>query len=284
MIKMTMLFQVTTEPVNPFWARAHTGGWSESLWTAGFSYIPVAAQNALLNLRSPLLPKQASIVGVRQGIYTISGNKLLPGGTSARKVQYPGSSSFNVNLPQDSLELSGTSLTTINTNRFRLGCLPDEMTTNGEYSPTSAYSSLVSAYRAALTAPGNAWSFIGRQLSLPSARVMSLTPGANLTAVLVLSAPINPVVGTDYIRLNRVYNSFGVNVGGSYLVTDFTAPATYALAGIDLSVVSTPSGMARVDRVADFLYGTVDVGRAVVKKIGRPLEQYRGRASRRPVA
>lgn len=283
-VKVTMIFQATTEPVNPMVATAHTGGWSESVWTGGFVYVPRADLDALMTARRPLLPKQAHIVGLRQGIYQISENRLLPLGTNGFKVNLPGSASTNLNLPQDSLELSGTSQSSINTNRFRLGALPDEMVERGEYSPTTVYTYYVQQYCALLALGVNAWSFLGRVLSNPSARVMAIVPGLASSAVITLSAPLILVPGTSYLRLNRVYDSVNEPVKGTFLVTAFTAPSSYTVTGFSGQTVNAPSGTARLDQISLFKYGTVQPSRAVVKKIGRPSQSYRGRQSKRTIA
>jgi len=228
-----------------------------------------------------LLPKQAAIVGIRQGNYTLSGNKFLPGATSVQRVILPGNPSWNVNLPQDSLELSGKASGSINANKFRLGCLPDEMADRGEYAPSSTYTQKVQAYLATLMAAGTDWGFVGRVLSNPTARVISITPGANGVADVVLSAAIGAVAGVDYIRFNRVYDEEGNPVKGAYFIAAAAAGFHYTIAGFTGQTVQKPSGLARVDQIAFFKYGTIQVNRAVVKKIGRPSSSYRGRASRK---
>jgi hypothetical protein len=280
-VKMTMIFAVTTQPVNPNAASAHSGGWTESFWTSGNSYISLADQDLLLAARAPLLPKQASIVGIRQGLYTISQNKLLPQGTSGRKILRPGNSLYNVNLPQDSLELSGTSQTSINSNRFRLGCLPDEVTAQGEYSPTPAFTLSLTSYTGRLALGGQAWSFVGRVLSNPSARVLSITPGLGGTATIVVSANINPTAGVSYVRLHRVYDENNNPIKGTFLVASITNPTTYVISGYGTQTVTDPSGTTRLDQVALYQFSEVVVSRAVVKKIGRPSSSYRGRQSNR---
>jgi hypothetical protein len=276
-----MVFSVTTEVVIPTVAAAHSGGWTESLWTGGNSYISIPDQNALITARARLLPKQASIVGIRQGLYTISGNKLLPQGTSGRKTVKAGLDGYNVNLPQDSLELSGTSATTINSNRFRIGCLPDEVVQKGEFAPNTFYTFYLNEYMALLAAGANAWSFICRKLSNPTARVMSITPGLNATATIVVSAPLTPTAGTSYLRLHRVYDNVNEPVKGAFLVTTVNSPTSYVISGYSGGTVVDPSGTTRIDEIILVPYGLVTVSRAVVKKIGRPSSSYRGRASNR---
>jgi len=283
-VKVTMVFQVTTQPVNPSQAVAHSGGWTESLWTPGNSYVSQPDLNALIGARRPLLPAGAAIVGVRQGLYTIAGNKLLPQGTSGYKVNAPGSTGYTVNLPQDSLELSGTSQTSINSNRFRIGCLPDEMVAQGEYNPTPGFSLLLQNYRNLLSNGLNAWSFIGRVLSNFTARVVSIVPGVGGAATLTLSSNIGITPGQDYIRLKRVYDNLGRPVKGTYLVSASPSLGVYTLVGFPLQTVNVPSGTAIKDELGIFRYAAVNVSRAVVKKIGRPSQSYRGRQSRRTPA
>lgn len=283
-LKLSLIFNATTQAVNPMTAIAHSGGWSEGFWTPDSTPIPLSGINTLCAKRSPLLPGQCSIIGFRQALYTISGNRILPNGTSAGKVLFPGTLAYNLNLPQDSLELSGTAVGAINSNRFRVGALPDEMVTQGEYAPTTGFSLALTQYMAYLFTTTYNYGFIGRRLDNPTARLLSVTLGMAGAATVVLTADVGAVPGTSYIRFNRVYGVNGNAVSGSWLVTANPAAGTYVIAGYKGDPVIDPSGTARVDAIALFRYGSITFGRAVVKKIGRPSSSYRGRRSKRPVA
>jgi len=280
-IKITMLFGVTTEAVDPSVSSPHSGGWSESLWTAGTTPLTTTQINTLLTARARLLPKQASIVGLRQGIFTLAENKFLPGQSNAQKVNYPGDATLTCNMPQDSLELTGYSNSSINTNRFRVGCLPDEMITKGEYAPTSSYFLRVNGYCALLAAGGAAYFFPGRVLDNPTRKVMSIIPAGGGTATVILSSSLGGTINEQYLRFNRTKDDDGVAIQGSFLIVGFASPATYTISGWTGQTVTNPSGLARIDQASLFQFRNVVPSRAVVKKIGRPSQGYRGRASKR---
>lgn len=282
-LKLTMLFQVTTEPTDASAAIPHTGGWSESIWTTGSGFLPVQAMAAIAIARSNGLPKQAAITGFRQGLYTISGNKLLPGGTAVYKRLWPGNAANPTDLPQVALELSGTSQTSINSNRFTLRCIPDDMMKFGEYQPTPAFKAFVTVYSNLLTGQGGplaqfgAFAFIGRDLAQPTAVVNSIAAG-----VVTLRGAVGGVANTDFLRLNRVYDDNGDPVKGSFLITAINGNA-YTVLGLGGRTVATPSGTARIDKISIFNYQAISPVRAVVKKVGRPSQQYRGRRSKQRI-
>lgn len=280
-LKITMLFSVTTSVTDPTYASQHSGGWSESFWSPGNAFLNLTDLLNILPARANLLPAGAAIIGVRQGLYTIQGNKLNPQGTSGFKVRYPGSSSYTVNLPQDSLELSGQSSTSINSNRFRLGCMPDEVMLGGEFQPPGPYKAALTVYRNNIVLGAPVLGFVGRVLSNPSLRVLSITPGVGGLATVVMSGLLGAVVGTDYMRFHRVYNDIGQPVKGSFLTMAGPTPPTYLISGYTGGAVTRANGTARLDQIALYTYRSITVGRAVVKKIGRPFEQYRGRQSNR---
>jgi len=271
--RVTFLFQITTTPQNRSDAAPHTGGWSESWWSntpvdLGGSFVQGLAQG-----RARLLPAQGSIVGVRSAIYTLSGNKLLPGGSSTGKLQYPGSASRPTDLPQVALEMTGSTAGQPNASRFTLRGMPDEIMVGGEYQPDSAFRGAVTAFCNRLVTAG--WSFVGRDLSKPSANILSIAGG-----VMTLDASIGAAAG-DYVRMRRVYDDDVNPVKGAYRVTLVAGAGTVlTLANMD-ATVSVANGSARVDEIKLFAFSEVSPSRAVVRKVGRPFAGYRGRQSKR---
>lgn len=271
-LKGSLLFAVTTDPDNPADASAHSGGWSESHWSNVVGTIAVDCAT-LAQARARLLPAEVSIIGYRVENFTVTGNKLTPNGTSSGRFQYPGSNGRNLNLPQDGVLMSGSTSGAPNANRFNLRGLPDSIIQKGEYQPDPAFKGGMTNYVNTLI---NAqWGFLGRIKTTPSARVNSIAAG-----VVTLNGPVGGVANVDYLRLNRVYDNNGNPVKGTFLITDITGNA-YTVQGLGATAVGAPSGSARIDALAFYIYNKVVPNRAVVRKIGRPFEQYRGRASAR---
>jgi hypothetical protein len=98
--------------------------------------------------------------------------------------------------------------------------------------------------------------------------------------VVTLSAPLGAVVGTDFMRFRRCYDDAGNIIDGAYLVTA-AAGNTVTLGGFANRTLTKASGTARIDRIILVPFGTVKPARIVVRKVGRPFESYRGKASKK---
>lgn len=273
--RATMIMQVTTNPDQAQDASQHSGGWSESWWINQLP-IPDAAGpfRALMIARANCLPSAAAIVGYRIAQYTLTGNKILPGGASSGRIRFPGSG-FIQDIPQMALEL-GCSSAFGNSSRPSIKGLPDSQVRNGEYQPTAVYRGYIQQLLDRIVNDG--WCILGRDLTLDTARVISINNG-----IMKLSAPIGAIAATDYVRLNRVHDIYGRPVTGSFYVDAIAAGNLYTLSGMDTAVIVNNSGSARVDKVLlRDITGAVPA-RVVTRKVGAPFERYRGKSSKRAV-
>jgi hypothetical protein len=269
---MSLLFTATTKVLDPTTAAVHTGGWSESFWQAGDPGNMVELARELAQKRAALMPGNSSIIGFRTANYSIVANKLVPGGSSTGNFQFPGVATLSQDLPQVALQMSATSTVGQNKSHFVLRGMPDDIMNGGEYQPNSAYKAIMTRWVTQVL--GAQWGFIGRNLNLPSLRIISIIGGVMITDGLVGAA-----VG-DYIRVRRCFNDAGAPVKGSFRVTAIAAGPSYTLA-LFPNVTVQQSGTARLDQVAFNQFASLTVARAVVRKVGRPFGQYRGRASKR---
>jgi hypothetical protein len=273
---VSLLMQMVTDPEDLTVAQPHSGGWSEGTWVDFNITSSDVRIRQWATKRAVLLPLEAAIIGFRIARYTISGNKLLPAGTATGKFLYPGNSRYRTDLPQVGLEFSAKTANGPNTSRFVLRCIPDQFMVRGEYQPDAAFKRAVTEFtNGHASGFENSFGFIGRDLSLASARVLSIQGG-----VVQLDGPIGAVGGTDWMRLNRVYDIDGKPVKGTFRIESIAAGNLYTVTGL-AGVSANASGTARVDKVKYFDYSEVVPTRAVVKKVGRPFEAYRGRGSKR---
>ena len=273
-LKFSALFALTTTPTNLAQAQPHSGGWSESIWdTANTPTDVLLSWEQLLDARAALLPINASIIGYRIQQYTISVNKFLPGGTSGAKLLLPGNELYTGDLPQVSLMLSASSNNAQNTRRFTLRGMPDSFMVGGEFQPTAPYLARLTNYRTTLQ-QGN-WYFPGRDLAQPERRVLSIAGN-----VVNVDNAVGFVQG-GYLRFHRCTADNGNVVEGSYPINLIVGTAI-TLGGLPATTLTKPSGTCRNDVAILVLINTVTAGRAVVRKIGRPFELYRGRRSKRP--
>lgn len=277
--RLTLLFSVTTDPADRSSASGHQGGWSESFWYLGSGFLDISAFIKWGNSRSNLLSGEATIIGYRQQLYTISGNKLLPGGAGSGVLNIPGAFPTDLNAPQDSLMMTFTLANQPTTLRHRLACLPDSQVTNGEYQPTTAYKTQVTNYASFIVASG--WGSVTRDLTQPEARLKSIT-GAVITTLSATGAAAG-----DYIILRRVKGDDSFPVSGSFLVTAVVGNTdgsfAYTVYPAPPDTVSKPNGTVRKDVLTTAVIATGQPNRLVVRKVGRPFVLYRGRRSKRRV-
>jgi hypothetical protein len=273
--RLSLLFSVTTQAANASLAVPHSGGWSESHWANTLSGITQQSIQDLAAARARALSSLASITGYRIQDFTIAGNKLLPNSSSSGRILLPGGSTAGLNMPQDGLSIYMATGGAPNVSRQVLRGMPDDYVVNGEYTPVPGFNQRVLNYIALLVSAN--WKFVGRDRSVPNARVLAIAGG-----VVTLAGPVGGLANNSFLRLNRVIDVNGNPVIGTFLITAI-AGNLYSVSGLGATSVVRPSGTARIDQIAVFPYSSGRTGRTVVRKIGRPFEQYRGRASKRAV-
>lgn len=271
--RLTLLMQLTTAPESFTVSTARTAGWSESFWQASAINATDPGINDLCKVRAALLPETAAVIGFRISLYDLDGKTLTPRGSSTGKVFYPGTPNQITDLPQVALEFSGRALGNANSSRFTCRGVPDIFMVGGEYQPSPAYKRKVTEFCAELV--DTPYYFMGRDLSQPSARVLSIVNNI-LTVTNDIGANAN-----DYVIFKRVYTLQGESLRGSYSVETRTDATHYVLRGLPAGTNVGVSGTVRKDVMALQRFGIVQPTRAVVKKVGRPFAAYRGRASKR---
>ena len=272
MQRFIMKMQVTTDPLDPNYSSAHTGGWSESHMVGQDRSIGSASLTNTCTYRAALLPKQAKIVKITLQSMTISKNKLLPGSSQSLAVNFPGNPDYNTDVPQAAISMDIPIQARINTVRIVPACAPDEVIQRGEFTGDFDWRTRAGQYLTNLNNSDAQYGSAVADLSQPQARVLSIAGGVITTDTAGIA------VVNDYIRLNRVRTTGGSSVQGVFLVTA-VAGAVYTVAG--LNVTAADSGSIRKDVLVFGRYGVGKVGRATTRKIGSPFERYRGRRSKR---
>jgi len=270
--RFSFLFQLTTAPNNREVSISHTGGWSEQHVWPGVLPINHERVIELASRRAALLPSAAQLVGIRKATFTTSGNKIVPGGSQTSNFRRPGGT-WVTDLPQVSLSLSCIGEGGGNTSRQVLRCVPDAFMVKGEYEPSSAFTTALGRYTQALV--DHNWGFMGRDLSSPKQAVFFVDNNTIKTTASLGG-------GVDsYVRLLNVRDSNTQQpLDGIFRITGI-AGTVYTVEGLPAGAEAHNSGFARLDGIVLVNIGEVLVGRACVRKIGRPFESYRGRASRR---
>jgi hypothetical protein len=271
--KVTILFEMSTVPSNLAVASVRTSGWSETHWADGALDASDPWLIDLMEKRALLLPRTASIVGVRISIYTLSENRMLPVGSQTAAKRIPGGSGELTDQPQTALLVAFSAVGATNVSRQFLRCIPDITIKGGEYFPSDVFRNAVIGWMNSMR-NGN-WQFLGRKLTNPSRRLTSLAGG-----LATFDSPLGAAIG-QYVRFSRVIDSVTkLPIKGTFRITQIAVPATYTLEGLQ-GAAATNSGLGRLDQIALFPYAIGEVKRTVMRKIGRPFAGYRGRASRR---
>lgn len=270
--RLNYIIQMTTSPDDPAVSRPHTAGWSEGMWFQAAS-TPIASIRLLGQTRSGFLPREASIIGYRQQVFTIQGNRLIPGGTASGALSYPGMSQWTCDIPQMALSVKVQGAGVANTSKKMCRGIPDSMVVGGEYSPTVAFQNRVLSFFERCKTLGA--QFIGRDLALPSVRIISLA--AN---VLATDLPTGAING-DYVRILKTYTTLGLVLNGAFRVSAGGGTNNLTLEGLPAGVAVEGNGRARKDTIGLFAYDDAQTGRITTKRVGRPFEGYRGRASKR---
>jgi len=155
--------------------------------------------------------------------------------------------------------------------------VPDDQVTNGEYQPDATFKNRVAQYMGELV--GGGWGFIGRDYNAAQPRVLSVNG-----ATLVTSGAIGATLGETLVTFIKVKDVNGNPVVGNFRVLTNPATFTFTLAGMPQGTEVADSGFARVLTPAFFAYASCSPSRIVVRKVGRPFQGYRGRASKRRAA
>ena len=279
-IKCTMLIQQATAASSPGAPVKRIAGWSESWYWPGTSLqSAITAMTGakarggivlipgLALLRAALLNLGGSIVGIRfQGV-----NPIGPSQTLA--VNYPGKG--ETDFPSASLLTYIPGQGVKNIRRHALRGLEDAQVFEGEYSPSSAYTTLMQTYFAGLVG----FQFQGRDLSQPLQPIDNIDGTGKVTTIA--NHPYQP---GEWVRILKSKDSSGNLRGGRFNIpmASTVTNSTFTISRWPYS--STTGGNARLDPGPQYFnadWSNATTGRVVYKKVGRPFVAFHGRRSRR---
>lgn len=262
--KCTMLFTLATNRSNGSIGK-RVAGWSESVYsqTSDFAALRTSFVN-LCQKRAALLARGASIVGQRYQMIDPRGRATVNG------QQFAGNYGDS-DVPQMSLTFVVPSASSPNNRRFTLRGLSDIFVVEGEYKPSAFINQVIADFVAALA------TFRFRATNLTNEPVPISTIAGDGT--FVLQQPLTFAVN-DYLNVSRVRVSGGTNSDRYHVsVATDTQHGKFS----DWSLGAGTGGTARLDTIIYPLFdGTAQVDPVVVtRKVGRPINGYRGRASTR---
>ncbi len=281
-IKVVILFQDITavgvtggSPFLNYSVRSHIAGWSESIYWFGDDVVALTtaltqATNGnpgLLPARAALLPASAAIIGVR----------LYQGGAGRGQslgLSYPGAAGNQTDVPQMALLCKLGNASAAVARRFTIRGIPDVFVTAGEWIPTIAYANLVGDYIRALQ------NFVFRAIdpASPVAPIFAI----NTAGLVQLNQNTSPFVNGQFVTIQKALD---VNQIPRSLKTTITAIGPnanqFTLAAWPFGPCTGGKATAKTFGLWGITASLSGVVRAVVRKVGRPFEQYRGRRSKK---
>lgn len=280
-IKVVMVFQQVTvaggsAPEVGYAGRQHIGGWTEHVWYDGsnvttlVSYLKTTRDGraGLLPARARCLPTNAQILGVR----------LYQGGAGRGQflaAAYPGEF-VQADIPQMALLLKGQSAAGA-ARLFTMRSIPDSQVIQGEFSPSAEFRGALLNYIKAL---GN-WGFMANTVGIPVLSVATVTADG-LVSLMVA----NPYAIGAWVNFNRLIGADGRERKATAQVTAIGPLATQFTVGNvsnPWTLGATFSGTVtqKTKTLYAFDSDTTTVSRITTRRVGRPSELYRGRASSR---
>jgi hypothetical protein len=267
-VKCTALFQLATNTSDPTAVARRLGGWSESYYRpdADIGSTLITNFNTLCQRRAALLPSGAVIVGQRFQVVNPAGTSQ----TAARR--YPGTAGTQADVPQMALLCRAPAQSAANIRPLILRGIPDARVVEGEYSPSSGFTTAIESFFSWLSAN---WQFHGRDLSANTVPIYSI----DALGVATLEANTTAVLGS-MVRVLRTTDVNKDQVGGRFRVSAAASSTQITLQGWTLGACK--GGRLRVDADTYLTIGSpISISRVITRRVGRPFEQYRGRQSKK---
>lgn len=290
-IKVVMQFQVTTNDQAGnnagsigYTRRGHIGGWTEHVWYNGDTLSDLRTLLYSTNFYGPglclararLLPKSALVYGV----------KLYKGGAGRGQTEgrsFPGNSSYDTDIPQMAALCRGGSTGFAVSRVFEVRCIPDDMVTSGEFSPTTSYASNFAAYFNQL----GGFSFLANDPTNVANPIFELFQFSDGTApytnyaIVTLNGP-NSFALNDIVTLNQVLDANGVrrSFTGS-VIAPGPGANQFKLGGWTFGPATGGTATLKSKGIFNLDPNGFSVSRITTRKVGRPFEKYVGRRSSR---
>lgn len=280
-IKVVMLFGQTTRagassPSVGYASRQHMAGWSEHVWYNGDNVTTLIAalrsgDTAVLGLlpaRAACLSEAAQILGVR----------LYQGGAGRGQfvaANYPGLF-IGQDIPQMALLMKGQSAAGA-ARLFTLRGIPDRQVVNGELSPSPLFTTTLRQYIDALVR----FHFLAGTVGTAVYEVATITAGG-LVSLMVA----NPYAIGAWVDFRRLIGADGRERKARAQITAIGPLGTQFSVGNTsnpwtLGATFGGSVTQKTKTLYQFSSTATAVSRIVTRRVGRPSELYRGRASNR---
>jgi len=271
--KCTAIFSSATNVSDTNSPTRRTGGWSETFYYNGSFEAALSAfqqgANSFCATRAALLPTGCGIIGQRY-------QQTSPVGPSATRSQlFPGRTATPADVPQMALLCSVPGVGVPNVRPMTLRGIPDEYVVEGEFSPSRPYSdALKKFFNSGLT---NLY-FKGKDKTQPKIDIATVTAGQVVTTVL----PHGLAVGDSVLIAKNKVTASGNTQKAIGLVVSVTSATIFTTESLNLFAGTGGYAQKQIVIYVQVDPPNVQFSRIVVRKVGRPFVQYRGRRGKLP--
>lgn len=268
--KVSFILDQSTAPETESPASVRDGGWTENYYLSAATLgLAVTRCHFYCDARAALLAKTGQVNGFRIAERTSTGvARAYPAFRTGANVV--------CDVPQMAIQIHLRTATSKRT--AILPGVPDIRSIGGAFSKSRTWENHVEHLIGILTA---GFGMMALDKTQPLLNLISITTGG-----LVTTATPHGYVANDQIRFFRTSDIYRQTVTGTWIVSG-TPPSTttfqlanYASAG---DVVFGPVNKGKVRKLVYAFSGFSegDMGQITTRKVGRPFDLYRGRASRR---
>jgi hypothetical protein len=268
--KYTMIFTYFSgiTATNPVPVRL--GGWSESYYSNLADTVTIESFVRLIQARLSICPRGTVVTKYRvQQVDPTLASQLRSTSASAP-------ATWLSDVPQMALKVQFLpgAITGAFLREFR--GLPDIQVTVGEYSPSAPFTTSLTAFMNVLT--NGQWRARRRDRSQPKYSILSIDP----TGLVVMTDPFVGVAVGQQVQVIRTVNPMtGRKFGYFAKVQAVTDTQHFQIVGPKVRASGFGQMRAAAVYYALFTDPAISEAQAVVRKVGRPLRAYSGRASKR---
>lgn len=268
--KYTMIFTYFSGITASNAVPVRLGGWSESYYASVYD-------QGTYNLFLDLIQKRLGICPSGTVVNKIRVQRVDPAGpASLTKVRYSAPATWLSDVPQMALKIPFFLGVTAGQIIREFRGLPDVQVTTGEYTPTNPFTTALSTFLTELTK--GTWQARRRDKSLPQYAILSIADGG----ITVMTDAFTGLAQGQRVQVIRTVDPrTGRKFGYFAAVQAVTDPQHFTIVGP--KVRGSGFGTMRTTGIvyAPFFGPVFNDIEAVVRKVGRPLKSYSGRASKR---
>lgn len=267
--KYTMIFDYFSNVTQLLVLPRRIGGWSESYYAA-------ANDDNTYTKFLTLTQKRLGFCALGTSISKLRVQQVDPASAARlRTVAYTAPQTWLSDVPQMALKVPFLSTPVAGAFLREFRGIPDVQVTTGEYYPTNPFKTAVAAFLTELQ--NGTWQARRRDKSKLQSALLSV----DAAGVTVLTEPLVGAAAGVQVQVLRTVNPMtGRRFGYFAKIQAFTDEQHFTIVGQKVRASGFGTIRLAANVPVQFLNADIDNATAVVRKVGRPLKSYSGRASR----